>query len=184
MFPKLVTISIPDFLQGILPAYISLYSFGMLVVLGIVAGLVVTVVKAKKLGMSLDKVMNLYMWLILAAVAGSKFFFYLEDFETYLHEPTLIFPRIAGGGCFTEHLFSLWVLAFGGCERRIYPINQFWTSRHFQFLWSIFLGGWVVFLQDVVTGKSVHLLLASRLLIQKPLPCHKMSHCFQPNYLI
>lgn len=97
MFPRLFTIPIPESLQGFLPAQISLYSYGLMIALGILAAFFVVLRMAKKFDLDADKLSSLFMWVILAAFVGGKFFYYLEDSGKYLADPKLML-QFAGGG--------------------------------------------------------------------------------------
>lgn len=97
MFPRLITIPIPEFLQRILPAQISLYSYGLMIAIGIVAAFMVVLRMSKHFGMDADKLSSLFMWVILASFIGGKVFYYLEDIDKYLANPELML-KVAGGG--------------------------------------------------------------------------------------
>ena len=97
MFPKLVTISIPEFLQGFLPAHFTLHSYGLMIALGVVAAFIITLRKTKKFGMDADKLSSLFVWVILAAFVGGKLFFFMEDIGKYIADPSLL-KRALGGG--------------------------------------------------------------------------------------
>ena len=97
MFPKLFTFSVPDFLQGFLPATITLHSYGLMIALGIVCAFYVTLKKSKHLGMDADKLSSLFVWVILAAFIGGKLFFFMEDIGKYMAVPSKI-KRAMGGG--------------------------------------------------------------------------------------
>ncbi len=97
MFPKLFTIPVPEFLQGFFPAQISLYSYGLMIALGIVAAFLVVLRMSKKFGLDADKLSSLFMWVILAAFVGGKLFYYLEDIDKYAANPELML-KLTGGG--------------------------------------------------------------------------------------
>ncbi|MDB9881774.1 prolipoprotein diacylglyceryl transferase [Bacteroidia bacterium] len=97
MFPKLVTISIPEFLQGFLPAHFTLHSYGLMIALGVVAAFFISLRKTKKFGMDADKLSSLFVWVILAAFIGGKLFFFMEDIGKYIADPSLL-KRALGGG--------------------------------------------------------------------------------------
>lgn len=100
MFPKLITINTPEFLQGFLPAHISLHSYGLMIALGIVSTFYVTLSKTKRFGMDTDKLSSLFVWVILAAFIGGKLFFFMEDISKYTNDPSLISKAMGGGFVF------------------------------------------------------------------------------------
>ena len=80
MYPKLLSIG---------SFYIPTY--GVLVALGFLAGLLVTMRLATKAGLSAEKVTNLAVYCAIAGVLGAKLFMFLFDFGDYLHNPGEIF---------------------------------------------------------------------------------------------
>lgn len=100
MFPKLFTIPIPEFLQGFLPAHITLHSYGLMIALGVLASFYIALRKSKKFGMDADKLSSLFIWVILAAFIGGKLFFFLEDIDKYIENPSVIKGAMGGGFVF------------------------------------------------------------------------------------
>ena len=100
MFPKLFTIPIPEFLQGFLPAHITLHSYGLMIALGIVSAFYISLRKSRHLGMDADKLSSLFVWVIVAAFIGGKLFFFMEDVDKYLDDPSKIKNALGGGFVF------------------------------------------------------------------------------------
>jgi phosphatidylglycerol:prolipoprotein diacylglycerol transferase len=100
MFPKLVTIPIPDFLQGFLPAHVTLHSYGLMIALGVLASFYITLHKSKRFGIDADKLSSLFIWVIVASFVGGKLFFFLEDIGRYTANPSLIKSAMGGGFVF------------------------------------------------------------------------------------
>lgn len=100
MFPKLFSIPIPKFLQGFLPAQLTVYSYGFMIALGIIVAFYVALKKSKKLGFDADKLSGLFMWVILASFIGGKIFFFLEDIQKYINDPSKIGRAMQGGFVF------------------------------------------------------------------------------------
>ncbi len=100
MFPKIFSIPVPEFLQGFLPAHITVYSYGFMIALGILAAFYVALRKSRKLGLDSDKLSSLFMWVILASFVGGKIFFFLEDIDKYISDPSLIARAMRGGFVF------------------------------------------------------------------------------------
>lgn len=100
MYPKLFTIPVPDFLQGILPPYITLHSYGLMIALGAITAFYVALRKSKKLGFDADKLSSLFVWVIVAAFVGGKLFFFMEDLGKYMADPSKIKSALGGGFVF------------------------------------------------------------------------------------
>lgn len=100
MFPKLVTFSVPEFLQGLLPAHITIHSYGFMIALGIIVAFAVVLKMSRKFDMDSDKVSSLFMWVILASFVGGKVFFFLEDIDKYIADPSLMSKAMGGGFVF------------------------------------------------------------------------------------
>ncbi|MEN8696484.1 MAG: prolipoprotein diacylglyceryl transferase [Bacteroidia bacterium] len=97
MFPKLFTFPIPEFLQGFLPSHITLHSYGLMIALGVLSSFYIALRKSKKYGTDADKLSSLFIWVIVAAFLGGKLFFFLEDINKYISDPSAI-KRAMGGG--------------------------------------------------------------------------------------
>ncbi len=80
MYPKLISFG---------PYFIPTY--GVLVALGFLAGLMVTIRLASRAGISADKITNLAVYCAISGVLGAKLFMFLFDFSYYAHNPGEIF---------------------------------------------------------------------------------------------
>jgi phosphatidylglycerol:prolipoprotein diacylglycerol transferase len=125
MFPKLVTIKIPDFLQGILPAELSIYSYGLLIALGIIVSFLVALKMSKKYGLNVDKLSSLFLWVIVASFVGGKVFFYLEDISKYLEDPSLMGKVLGGGFVFYGSLIFAIPTIIWWLRREKVPVRPF-----------------------------------------------------------
>lgn len=97
MHPKIFTFDTPEFLTGFLPDHISVYSYGVMIALGVLTSFFVALRKTRHMGMDIDKLSSLYLWSILAAFVGGKLFFYLEDPSKYFSDPATML-NLKGGG--------------------------------------------------------------------------------------
>ena len=97
MYPKLFSFRTPSFLQGILPDQITLYSYGLMIAIGIMVSYWFVNRRTKKFGISKDELSIMFIWSIFAGFVGGKLFFFFEDFSKYLENPSL-FLNITGGG--------------------------------------------------------------------------------------
>lgn len=100
MFPKLITFPVPEFLQGFLPAHISLHSYGLMIALGVIAAYYIMLRKSVKFGIDADKLSSLFIWVIVAAFVGGKLFFFFEDIGKYIDDPSRIKGAMGGGFVF------------------------------------------------------------------------------------
>jgi phosphatidylglycerol:prolipoprotein diacylglycerol transferase len=101
MYPILFSFEIPEFLQGFLPPILTVYAYGFMIATGIVVALAYTVVQAKRqFGVAPHLLVDLALFLMLAAFIGGKVFFYLEDPATYLGNPSLMFKNLGKGFVF------------------------------------------------------------------------------------
>lgn len=100
MYPKLLTISIPEFLQGFLPASFTLHSYGLMIALGVIVTFYVILNLVKDMGINSDQLSELFIWAIVSAFVGGKLFFFLEDIQRYLDDPSLIANAMSGGFVF------------------------------------------------------------------------------------
>lgn len=80
MFPKLISIG---------SFYIPTY--GVLVALGFLAGLMITMRLARTIGLSAEKITNLAVYCAIAGIAGAKLFMLLFDANEYIAHPGEIF---------------------------------------------------------------------------------------------
>ncbi|HEU5147056.1 MAG TPA: prolipoprotein diacylglyceryl transferase [Chryseosolibacter sp.] len=66
----------------------TLYSYGMMIAVGILAGMAYLIVAGKKeLGLTFDQANTLFLWVFLAAVVGGKLFLFFEDPGGYIVRP-------------------------------------------------------------------------------------------------
>lgn len=97
MYPRLISFKTPEFLQGFLPDTLSLYSYGFFIALGIFICFLILQRRTKKFGVDSDQLSSIFFWVIVASFVGGRLFFFLEDFQKYASDPSLIL-RIKGGG--------------------------------------------------------------------------------------
>ena len=101
MHPVLFEIHIPEFLQGILPSTISIYSYGFFISFGAVCGFLYTAYQAKRqYHVSVEKTQTLVILIIIASVVGGKFFIIFENPGLYLSRPTELFDNFSSGFVF------------------------------------------------------------------------------------
>jgi phosphatidylglycerol:prolipoprotein diacylglycerol transferase len=103
MYPKLISFG---------PYFIPTY--GVLVALGFLVGLLITMRLATKAGLSAEKVTNLAVYCAIAGVLGAKLFMFLFDWSYYWHNPGEIFTfgTLQAAGVFHGGFIAALVVAF------------------------------------------------------------------------
>ena len=97
MFPRIARFPVPDFLRGFLPEYITIYSYGVLIAVGVLVSFYVALRKVRPFGLDSNKLSDLYIIGIVAAFVGGKLFFFLEDPQRYASDPSEML-NLRGGG--------------------------------------------------------------------------------------
>jgi len=70
----------------------TVYSYGFLISLGIVAGMLYLIIQGKKeVGLTFDKANALFLYIFLAAIVGGKLFLFFEDPAGYRNDPRQLF---------------------------------------------------------------------------------------------
>ncbi len=100
MFPVLFRFKTPGFLQSLFPEYITVYSYGFMILLGVVAAYFFVWTRRKELNLNHDKISELFIWAFIGVFVGGKLFFYFEDIGLYLREPAKMFRNIGSGFVF------------------------------------------------------------------------------------
>lgn len=101
MHPIFFEFSTPDFLTGLLPETITIYTYGFLIACGALAGFAYTAYQAKKqFNTSIDTVQTLIILIIAAAIIGGKFFMIFEDPKFYLGDLSRLFRNFSNGFVF------------------------------------------------------------------------------------
>ena len=71
---------------------ITIYTYGLMIAIGVVAGVAYMAVAGKKeVGLTFDQANSLFLYLFAAAFIGGKVFLLLEDPKDYLSNPTRLF---------------------------------------------------------------------------------------------
>lgn len=76
---------------------LTIHTYGFLIAMGFIIGLGLAIHRAKKEGISSDKIMDLSFYILLAAIIGSRLLFILINFNHYLDNPMDIFKIWEGG---------------------------------------------------------------------------------------
>ncbi len=117
MYPKLISFDTPEFLRGILPDHITLYSYGLMIAIGILVSYWFISNRLKPFNVNKDQLSTVYIYSIVAGFIGGKLFFFFEDFSKYISNPKL-FLNISGGG-----------FVFYGSVLFVVPVLVIWLKR-------------------------------------------------------
>lgn len=91
------------------------YSYGVLLAAAYLSALQLAVVRARRQGIDGAKIMDLGIYLIIAALVGAKLMLVIVDFNYYVSQPREIFSLVRAGGVFYGGLIaavavSLWLV--------------------------------------------------------------------------
>ncbi len=109
MHPILFRFDTPEFLQGLFPSAITIYTYGALIALGAVVAGIYTGRQAKKeIGLPYYETNNMVVIILVAAFVGGKLFFYFENPQFYFGNPVNMIKSPGKGFVFYGSLiFSL-----------------------------------------------------------------------------
>lgn len=125
MYPKLISFKTPSFLQGILPDEIILYSYGLMIAIGVLVSYYFVYKRTKSFGITKDQLSTLFIWCIFAGFVGGKLFFFLEDIHRYIDQPALLLKLTGGGFVFYGSvLFVIPVIVVWLRKKKI-PVRPF-----------------------------------------------------------
>ena len=82
------------------------YSYGVLLALAYLAALQFAVVRARRRGLDGTKVMDLGIYLIIAALVGAKLMLVLVDFRYFMQQPRELLSLVRAGGVFYGGLLA------------------------------------------------------------------------------
>ena len=100
------------------------YSYGVLLALAYLAGLQLAVVRARRRQIDATKVMDLGIYLIIAALVGAKLMLVAVDFDYFRSQPRELLSLVRAGGVFYGGLLA--ALAVGLVLVRRYKLDA-WT---------------------------------------------------------
>ncbi|WP_420574215.1 prolipoprotein diacylglyceryl transferase [Kordia sp.] len=112
MYPELFDIQLPSFLGG---QEITIYSYATCIVLGTLIAAVYTRWSAKK-DLGITNLSNTFFYFIfIAGFIGGKFFYYMQNPQLYIENPSLMLDNFSGGfvfyGSFVTIIpFIIWYL--------------------------------------------------------------------------
>src|SRR5262245_20606267 len=101
------------------------YSYGVLLALAYLAALQLAVVRARHRGIDGARVMDLGIYLIIAALIGAKLMLIVVDFNYFRQNPKEILSLVRAGGVFYGGLLAAFGTAFLLVRRYQLPM---WTT--------------------------------------------------------
>lgn len=92
-----------------------LYSYGVLLAVAYLAALQFAVMRARRAGLDGSRVMDLGIYLIIAAIVGAKLMLILTDFDYFMSNPAELLSLVRAGGVFYgglifSFLTGLWLV--------------------------------------------------------------------------
>jgi phosphatidylglycerol:prolipoprotein diacylglycerol transferase len=104
---------------------ITVYSYGVLLAVSYLVGLKLAMSRARKRGLDSSRVLDLGIYIIVAALVGAKLLLLVVDVEHYWNNPAEIVSLLRSGGVFYGGLILAVAVAFWYIARHKMP---FWTT--------------------------------------------------------
>jgi phosphatidylglycerol---prolipoprotein diacylglyceryl transferase len=101
------------------------YSYGVLLALAYLAGLQLAVMRARRAGLDGARVMDLGIYLIIAALVGAKLMLIAVDFNYFRTQPRELISLVRAGGVFYGGLLAAFGVALVLLRRYSLPV---WTT--------------------------------------------------------
>src|SRR6476646_3964276 len=102
-----------------------IYSYGVLLALAYLAGLQLAVVRARRAGLDGARVMDLGIYLIIAALVGAKLMLIAVDFNYFRSQPAELLALVRAGGVFYGGLLAALIVGLLLVKRYRLPA---WTT--------------------------------------------------------
>ena len=98
------------------------YTYGVLLAAAYLLGLQFALVRARKLGLDGNRVMDLGIWIIISALIGAKLLLLVVDFETFSRNPRELLALLRSGGVFYGGLIAAVIVALWYLRRHRMPV--------------------------------------------------------------
>jgi phosphatidylglycerol:prolipoprotein diacylglycerol transferase len=98
------------------------YSYGVLLALAYLAGLQLAVMRARRLGLDGARVMDLGIYLIIAALVGAKLMLIVIDFDYFRRQPREMLSLVRAGGVFYGGLIAAFLAGLWLVRRYKLPV--------------------------------------------------------------
>src|SRR5438067_4504664 len=86
------------------------YSYGVLLALAYLTGLQLAVVRARRIGLDAARIMDLGIYLIIAALVGAKLMLVAVDFQYFRAQPQELLSLVRAGGVFYGGLIAAFLV--------------------------------------------------------------------------
>ena len=104
---------------------VTVYTYGVLLAASYLLGLRLAMSRAKKRGLDANRVLDLGIYIIIAALLGAKLLLLVVDFDQFRRDPAEIWSLARSGGVFYGGLILAVVVAFWYIWKHGLP---FWTT--------------------------------------------------------
>ena len=120
MYPRLFEIPA---IFGIGP--LTIYTYGVMLAAAYLAGLQLAIVRGRKAGLDPGRLLDLGVYIVIAALIGAKLLLLLVNFNYFRNNPDEILVLARSGGVFYGGLITATLVAFWYIRRHRLP---FWTT--------------------------------------------------------
>jgi phosphatidylglycerol---prolipoprotein diacylglyceryl transferase len=100
------------------------FTYGVLLAAAYLLGLQFALVRARRVGLNPNRVMDLGIWIIISALIGAKLLLVIVDFDTFRNDPGELFTLMRSGGVFYGGLIGAVIVALWYLRRHRMPT---WT---------------------------------------------------------
>jgi phosphatidylglycerol---prolipoprotein diacylglyceryl transferase len=108
------------------------YSYGVLLAAAYLAGLQLAVVRARRAGLDAAKIMDLGIYLIIAALVGAKVMLIFVDFDYFRSNPAELFSLVRAGGVFYGGLILSFATGLWLVRRILSFATGLWLVRRYR----------------------------------------------------
>lgn len=115
MFPELIKVG-----------GLTIYSYGLCILIGVVIAYIFFTRKAKAFGLNSEKVSEMFLWCVFGVFVGGKIFFFFEDPVHYWKNPSDFFDNFGSG------------FVFYGSFLTTVPILVWWFRKNKLPVWEMF----------------------------------------------
>jgi phosphatidylglycerol:prolipoprotein diacylglycerol transferase len=100
----------------------TIYSYGVLLAAAYLLGLQFALVRARRLGLDPQRVMDLGIWIIVSALVGAKLLLLVVDYRQFSSSPRELFGLLRSGGVFYGGLIAAVAVALWYLRRHRMPL--------------------------------------------------------------
>lgn len=104
---------------------ITVYTYGVLLAAAYLVGLKFAVARARRHGLDGDRMLDLGIYIIIAALVGAKLLLLVVDFDLFRRQPSELWTLARSGGVFYGGLIAAFLVAMWYIRRHRLPV---WTT--------------------------------------------------------